>query len=140
MLRPIEPIVDPGAAFPCLSCRNLRPRRLGEWTSTSAVTFIVTLAASRSVTLAAREAGMSRKAAYALRGRDPAFAAAWAAALAARSAPRRQGDKVEEVDDPPVSPSHGDTSRSRLGRKQRFVRLLAVLRESPPLAPCVGAQ
>jgi hypothetical protein len=121
-------------------CRPRRPRRAGEWTSGAAVTFIVNLAASRSVTLAAREAGMSRKAAYALRGRDAAFAAAWAAALAARTAPRRQGDKVEQVEDPPVSPGQGYTPSPRLDREQRFVRLLAVLRESPPLAPCVGAQ
>jgi hypothetical protein len=83
---------------------------------------------------------MSRKSAYALKRRDPAFASAWAAAARASRAPALQGDKVEEVEDPPVSPGHGDTSPSRLGREQRFVRLLAVLRESPPLAPRVGAQ
>jgi len=63
--------------------RPRRPRRSGEWTQGRAVTFIVTLAAARSVTLAARAAGMSRKAAYALRSRDPAFASAWNAAIAA---------------------------------------------------------
>ena len=59
-----------------------RPRRPHEWSNAKAVTFIVTLAALRSVTLAAARAGMSRKSAYALKGRDPAFAAAWRAALA----------------------------------------------------------
>lgn len=82
--------------------RPRRPHRSGEWTAGSAVTFIVTLAATRSVTLAAREARMSRKSAYALKSRDPAFAVAWSAAL---NAHRRQpqGDKVEEVEGPPIS-------------------------------------
>ena len=79
-----------------LLSRPRRPHRFGEWTSDRAVTFIVTLAASRNVTLAARAAGMSRKSAYALRGRDSVFAAAWNAALSAR----REGDEVDEVDDP----------------------------------------
>ncbi|HEU4704677.1 MAG TPA: hypothetical protein VFS45_03065 [Sphingomicrobium sp.] len=59
-----------------------RPRRTREWSNAKAVTFIVTLAAHRSVTLAAARAGMSRKSAYALKGRDAAFAAAWKTALA----------------------------------------------------------
>lgn len=59
-----------------------RPRRAHEWSDARIVTFIVTLAAYRSVTLAAARAGMSRKSAYALKGRNPAFAAAWLAALA----------------------------------------------------------
>ena len=49
------------------------PRRLprpNEWARGKAVTFIVTLAATRSVTLAAREAGMSRKSAYARQGHE----------------------------------------------------------------------
>jgi hypothetical protein len=61
--------------------KPLRPRRDGEWDRDKAFSFIVTLAATRSVTLAAAAAGMSRKSAYALKGRDPAFAAAWATAL-----------------------------------------------------------
>lgn len=77
--------------------RTRRPRRGGEWTESKAVTFIVTLAASRSVTLAAARAGMSRKSAYALKGRDARFAAAWTAALAASASIRRDGDKVDEV-------------------------------------------
>ena len=66
-----------------LLSRPRRPHRANEWKAGAAVTFIVTLAAGRSVTLAARAAGMSRKSAYALRGRDPAFAAAWNAAILA---------------------------------------------------------
>lgn len=84
--------------------RPRRPRRAAEWSNAKAVTFIVTLAARRSVTLAAARAGMSRKSAYALRGRDPAFAAAWDAAWKAGAARRRptpgQGDKGDEGDDP----------------------------------------
>jgi hypothetical protein len=93
-----------------------RPRRTGEWTSAAAVTFIVTLAARQSVTLAARRAGMSRKSAYALKARDPAFAAAWKAAIAAGNLPRRQGDKVDETHSPPVSPPQGNRSQARRSR------------------------
>jgi hypothetical protein len=123
-----------------LLSRPRRPRRPGEWTSDRAVTFIVTLAVSRSVTLAARQAGMSRKSAYALKARDPAFASAWSAAARAGAARSVQGDKVEEVHEPPVRSGHGDTSPSRLDREQAFVRLVAALRESPPLAPRAPAQ
>ena len=123
-----------------LLSRPRRPRRAGEWTPAAAVTFIVSLAASRSVTLAARAAGMSRKSAYALKGRDPAFAFAWAAATQASRAPGLQGDKVKEVDGPPVSPGEGHSSPSRLDRERQLEGLLAVLRESPPLAPRAGAQ
>ena len=90
-----------------LFSRPRRPTRAGDWTRAGAVTFIVTLAATRNVTLAARAAGMSRKAAYALRDRDSRFADAWRAALAVPSA-RRQGDKVEEVEGPPNSPGQGN--------------------------------
>lgn len=68
--------------------RSLRPH---EWSNAKAVTFIVTLAAVRSVTLAAARAGMSRKSAYALKGRDSAFAAAWIAALASAAQHVREG-------------------------------------------------
>jgi hypothetical protein len=88
--------------------RPRRSRRSGEWTPARAVTFIVTLAASQSVTLAARAASMSRKAAYALKARDPAFAGAWQAALAASRPSRRQGDKVKEVHGPRVSRGQGN--------------------------------
>ena len=82
-----------------------RPRRAYEWSNGKIVTFLVTLAASRSVTLAARAAGMSRKSAYALRDRDSAFADAWTKALRAR-----KGDKVEEVEGVPISPLRDDTT------------------------------
>lgn len=123
-----------------LLSRPRRPRRSREWTSAKAVTFIVTLAASRSVSLAARQVGMSRKSAYALKARDPAFAAAWAAAVKARATTSRQGDKVEEVHEPLVSPGHGDTLPSRSERERAFAGLVAKLRESPPLAPRAPAQ
>ena len=98
-----------------LFSRPRRPRRSGEWTPDRAVTFIVTLAASRSVTLAAVAAGMSRKSAYALKARDPAFAAAWAAASKAGATISREGDKVDEVEAPRVPSSQGN-SRKRAAR------------------------
>ena len=120
--------------------RPRRAPRAGEWTSGKSVTFILTLAALGDVTLAARAAGMSRKSAYALRSRDTVFAAAWSAALQARSGCPVERDKVEEVEDPPVSPRHGNASPSRAGRERAFAGLLAQLRESPPLAPRPAAQ
>jgi hypothetical protein len=123
-----------------LLSRPRRPRRSGEWTPARAVTFIVTLAASRSVTLAARQAGMSRKSAYGLKSRDPAFAAAWSAAMKAGAATSRQRDKVEEVHEPPVSTGQVHTLPSRSERERRFTALVASLRESRPLAPCPDAQ
>jgi hypothetical protein len=104
-----------------------RPRRSGEWTHDRAVTFIVTLAATQSVTFAARRAGMSRKSAYALKGRDPAFACAWAAAMQAG-----EGYKVKEVEGVPVSRCHGNASPSRLERERSFTRFMAALRDSVP--------
>ena len=82
-----------------------RPRRAYEWSNGKIVTFLVTLAATQSVTLAARGAGMSRKSAYALKVRDPAFADAWAKALHAS-----KGHKVEEIKGVPVSPPQGDAA------------------------------
>ena len=67
-----------------LYTRTHRTRRAAEWSAGKIVTFIVTLAATRTVTHAARAAGMSRKAAYALRQRDPAFRDAWKAAMGVR--------------------------------------------------------
>ena len=135
-----------------LSLRR-RARRASEWSQAKAVTFIVTLAATQSVTLAARAAGMSRKSAYALKGRDPAFASSWEAALNVR-----KGDKVEEVEGPPIPSSEGDKparaalpvsstadaqSRLRLEtlRRDRFFERLAKRRaNSPQLAPKAPAQ
>ena len=92
-----------------LLSRGRRPRRSGEWTRAKAVTFIVTLAASRSVTLAARRAGMSRKSAYALKSRDRAFAQAWETALNARQM-SRQSNEVEDVQATPDSLGQGDST------------------------------
>lgn len=123
-----------------LLSRPRRPHRSSEWNSAKAVTFIVTLAATRSVTRAARETRMSRKAAYALKARDPAFASAWAAAMNANRRGLGQGDKVEEVEGAPVSPVRGSTPPSRIDRERALVQLVATLRESPPLAHCPPAQ
>ena len=120
--------------------RPRRPRRSGEWTSAKAVTFIVTLAATRSVTLAAHEAGMSRKSAYVLKARDPAFASAWAAAVTAAARKSSQGDKVEEVEGPPIPPTRVHMSPSRMERERDFTALIASLRESPEVAPRAPAQ
>jgi hypothetical protein len=102
-----------------------RTRRAGEWTDGKAVTFIVTLAAHRSVTLAAARAGMSRKAAYALKRRDCGFAAAWKSALAvAAAAPSKlKGDT--EVHNPPIGGPLGNSvalprDRSLDARKRDF--------------------
>jgi hypothetical protein len=73
---------------------------------------------------------MSRKSAYALKARDSAFAAAWRAAATARAGLRADGDKVEEVQGPPISPRQGNSMDSELA----FVGLLARLRDAPPLA------
>ena len=114
--------------------------RASEWATDKVVTFIVTLAATRSVTLAARASGMSRKAAYALRARDAAFAEAWAAAVKAGAERPLEGDKVEEVEEPPIPLGLGNASPSRAERERAFVGFLAQLRESPPLAPRPAAQ
>ncbi len=123
--------------------RPRRPRRKWEWTDAKAVTFIVTLAARRSVTLAAARAGMSRKSAYALRDRDPAFAAAWDKAWDA-GAPRHRwtaikGNKGDEGYDPPVRSLPGDsvTQRSVISPDNPFANvdldsILAILRDSDP--------
>jgi hypothetical protein len=117
-----------------LLSRPRRRRRSSDWSPAKAVTFIVTLAAHRFVTLAAAEAGMSRKSAYALKARDPVFAAAWTAALRTRKG-RRQGDKVEEVEEPPVSSSQGNSLHAGLRADRRADRLFAALarsRRRPP--------
>ena len=101
-----------------LSRRSFRrPARAGEWSGDKAVTFIVTLAATTSVTLAAARAGMSRKSAYALKRRDPAFAAAWDEAVRAGDNPpvaiRPRGDKVDRLYNPPVMPPKGNGRADR---------------------------
>ena len=84
---------------------------------------------------------MSRKSAYALKGRDPAFAFAWAAAMRASKAPALsapKGNKVEEVEGPPVSTGYVHTSPSRIDRERAFAGLVATLRESPLAPPPPG--
>lgn len=110
-----------------------RPHRPHEWSKGKAVTFIVTLAATRSVTLAARAAGMSRKAAYALKSRDPAFASAWNAAIAANRPTKPPGNKVEEIDGLPFSPGQGNR-RSRsfdAALRDQFFSSLTANRPAP---------
>jgi len=124
-----------------------RPRRAHEWSDAKAVTFIVTLAATRSVTLAARAAGMSRKSAYAAKSRDPAFAAAWSAAAGVRSTARREGDKSDSSDRPPVAPRDGNR-RARFGARRPdafardlfFAELARRTRDSAELAPGATAK
>ena len=54
-----------------------RPPRHDEWTRAKMVAFLRELAASQSVSQAARAAGMGRQSAYKLRQRVRGFAAAW---------------------------------------------------------------
>jgi hypothetical protein len=91
-----------------LTDQQRRPARDGEWNRGKAIAFIVTLAATGTVTLAAREAGMSRKAAYALKRRDPLFAASWDAAK--KAAGRQAKARSEGNSGGPAAPS---TSSSR---------------------------
>ena len=70
-----------------------RPSRPAEWTKSKAIAFIVTFASTGTVTFAAREAGMSRKVAYALERRDFLFARSWDAAK--RIAERIHGAETE---------------------------------------------
>jgi hypothetical protein len=121
-----------------LLSRPRRPRRQGEWTQGKAVTFIVTLAATQSVTLAARAAGISRKSAYALKSRDSAFASAWNAAIAAARPVRRQGDKAHEVNGPRFSRGQGDrrsTSSWDAELRDHFFSTLATKRRDSVARP-----
>ena len=72
-----------------------RRTRADGWTDCKRVTFIVTLAASGSVTFAAASAGLSRKSGYALRNRDSASASLWERALEAGKASHRGRVKGE---------------------------------------------
>jgi hypothetical protein len=120
-----------------------RARRLGEWTPGKAVTFIVTLAATRNVTLAARAAGMSRKSAYALKSRDSVFADAWGAATNAPAQKPVEGDTPVLVR-PSTSSTvqcHPDRRLLDAARRDRFFARLAALNgESAPLAAVPAAQ
>ena len=132
-----------------------RSRRAHEWTRTKAVTFIVTLARTRNVTLAARASGMSRKSAYALKSRDAAFASAWAEALKGPVLSLSKDRKAEQMDGAPVSPLEGNrrnratpstdsTSATQLALRRADEALrdafFARLRDSAALAPRPAAQ
>ena len=104
----------------------VRPVRPDGWTADKRVTFCVTLAASGSVTFAAHSVDLSRKSAYALKKRDPTFAALWQKAVGAvrtarqgqgrKASPQRsEGDKIDKVDKLPFSQNQGD-ARSDLMR------------------------
>ncbi len=120
-----------------------RNRRNGEWSGGKAVIFIVTLGATRSVTLAARSAGMSRKSAYALKSRDPAFAQAWNAALAVKPPATAERDKPK-----PATPSTSSSSmpstlaakHEEMRRDRFFAMLRARIGESERLAARSAAQ
>jgi hypothetical protein len=126
-----------------LLSRPRRPARSGEWTTGAAIMFIVTLAARRSVTLAAKASGMSRKSAYALRARDPAFAEAWAAALSplrkTAEKPALCGSEGDNVK--PSAPSiwssrpvHTIRAKHDAMRRDRFFARLAMLGSDSNLA------
>lgn len=120
--------------------RFRRPRRAGEWRQGKVVTFIVTLAAHRNVTLAAACLGMSRKSAYALKHRDSGFAAAWDAAVAAGALPMRkepalnsiQGDKGDEPHNPGGGVPLGYAGPGAETRELSFEEMLRRLRDSGP--------
>ena len=125
-----------------------RPARAGEWSGDKAVTFIVTLAASDNVTLAAARAGMSRKSAYALKRRDPAFAAAWKKALQAndkrRALAQSKGDEGDQLHNPPVGPPKGNSNAHPASRSQdaalRDSFFAALANRHPDLAAVVLAR
>lgn len=116
--------------------RTRRARRPGEWTERDAVTFIVTLATCRNVTLAARAAGMSRKAAYALRRRDAGFAWAWKEACKAGKARPLQGDKGNAGNNPPLRSPSGNCAATPQDYRWFYEQLAKWRGESrvPPLA------
>ena len=120
-------VLDRILHFPTASRRSPRP---GEWSRGKAVTFIVTLAATQSVTLAAREAGMSRKSAYAFRARDAPFAHAWDVALGASRAEAAEGDKAERTAPSTSSSRQGvsDPAGQDAARRYLFFARLAATR------------
>jgi len=120
-------VLDRILHFPTASRRSPRP---GEWSRSKAVTFIVTLAATQSVTLAAREAGMSRKSAYAFRARDASFAHAWDVALGASRAEAAEGDKAERTAPSTSSSRQGvsDPAGQDAARRYLFFARLAATR------------
>ena len=116
---------------------NYRRIRADGWTPERRVTFCVNLAAGKNVTFAAASVGLSRKAAYALKKRDPDFAALWQSALSATRIMRAQGNAVEpgrSVKKPRREgnrtitrsgwPKPSATSSSPLSQKRRPIALL----------------
>ncbi|MGH6706790.1 MAG: hypothetical protein ACREB1_08285 [Sphingomicrobium sp.] len=111
--------------------------RIDGWTEDRRVTFCITLATTGSVTLAATAAGLSRKSAYALRKRDPAFASHWdrsiAAARTARQKSRRNATERNKPHTRPGSrPSINFVNRrdADIATRDRFFAALESLR--PP--------
>ena len=109
-----------------------RPPRAGEWTKGAAIMFVVTLAATGTVTLAARAAGMSRKSAYALKKRDPLFAAAWHAANRAAICPpdRRTEGNTRRRGAPSTPSTFNRGGKGDVSTAVWRTRLLAKLRSS----------
>ena len=121
--------------MPLLS-RPFRANRQGEWSKGKVVVFIVTLAAQRSVTLAARAAGMSRKSAYALKARDSAFCEAWAAALSAPGS-AFHGDKAKRSGSSTLSSKPARVAKKpddAMLRNRSFAAMPMRPRESPRVA------
>jgi hypothetical protein len=138
---------DPAARPKPATFTPVEPARSGGWSGRRIVTFILALAAGGCVTRAAAATGLSRKSAYALQGRDPAFAALWEQAIAAHrqarvdanSRSRRgraEGDEVDKVDRPPAPPASGDNwSSRRAWADAHRDGFFAALRQSRPTVP-----
>ena len=95
--------------------------RADGWTPERRVTFCVNLASSSNVTFAAASVGLSRKAAYALRKRDPGFAALWQSALLATQTPKAKGNTADthrKVNKPPREGNRSDRAQ-RLAEAER---------------------
>ena len=108
-----SPCLEGEPPLPRMSCPR-RPHRLGEWKQAKAVTFILTLAGTQTVTLAARRAGMSRKSACTFKSRN-------------------EGDEVGELGEPPISPPQGDSPITNFDAdllNHFFARLAANRRDS----------
>ena len=92
--------------------RTPRSCRRDGWTPFRQLAFLAELVCSRSITEAARAAGMSRESAYRLRRREPEslFAAVWDRAL---QAPARAASKGHELS----ASNTGRVRRRRVGNR-----------------------